>query len=122
MLISQLGSDPVADLAAFSVLAFTGLVGTLWMGRLHRAVTRRCRRLEDEILRTAEASGRLESLLSDLVATFNLSLALYASDSGAQRRQEIEQLSAALQRAVDHQHPGSVASVHSGQQGAGQLW
>jgi hypothetical protein len=100
MLISYIGADALRDLAAFAVLAFTGLAGTLWMGKLYRTAASRCRVLEDEAIRAEEARQRLRSFTSDIVATLNISLALCATGAGERRRREISRLATTLQSAM----------------------
>ena len=97
-MMTYLDAQNLVVLMGFAILAVSGLAGTLWMGRLHRVALTRCNRLETEVVRSEEARGRLKYFLSDLVASFNLSLACYSGDSGEERRAEIQQLRLALQQ------------------------
>jgi len=108
---TYLDAQHLVDLLGFLIVAVTGLAGTLWMGRLYRAAETRRQRLEVEVVRSEEARGRLKYFLSDVVATFNLSLASYAGDPGDERGAEIQQLRTALQQELQGSQQSPVGSA-----------
>jgi len=108
---AHLDAPNLIDLLGFLIVAVTGLGGTLWMGRLYRVAEARRQRLETEVVRSEEARGRLKYFLSDVVATFNLSLASYAGDPGDERGAEIQQLRTALQQELQGSQQPSVGSA-----------
>jgi hypothetical protein len=99
MLIDATGGL-VAYYLGIAVVAIPGLIGVILIGKLHRAALRDCRKLQEEVSRAEQATGRIRSLMSDLVATMNLSLALCAAEPGRAREQEIEKIRLAVEEAV----------------------
>ncbi len=106
-MFDQLTGGLVAYYLGIAIVAVPGLIGVIFLGRLYRAAIQDCRRLREEVSRAEEATGRVRCLLSDLVATMNLSLALCSSATSdrAGRQQEIDELRAAVEEAVQKQDP-----------------
>ena len=96
----------VAYYIGIAIVALPGLIGVILIGRLHRAALRDCRKLKDEVSHAEEATGRIRCLLSDLVATMNLSLALCAAKPDAAREKELEEIRLAAEEAIKaHRQP-----------------
>ena len=105
-MIEHLTGGLLAYYTGLAIVALPGLIGVILMGRMHRAAIQDCRRLREEVSRAEEATGRVRCLLSDLVATMNLSLALCSTAAaGRNCQQEIDQLRAAVEDAVQGQDP-----------------
>jgi hypothetical protein len=96
--------------AGVAIVALPGLIGVLLMGRLHRLALNHCQRLEDEIVRAEAATEKARSLLSDVAATMNLSLAFSANASGEGHRESLEALRTAVQQTVWGEEPGRRAT------------
>jgi hypothetical protein len=90
----------VAYYVGIAIVAAPGLIGVLLIGRMYRATLRDCRNLRDEVNRAEQATGRVRCLLSDLVATMNLSLALCAANPGGGYQKELEQIRLAAEEAI----------------------
>ena len=90
----------VAYYVGIAIVAVPGLIGVLLIGRMHRAALQDCRRLREEVSRVEEASGRVRSLLTDVVATMNMSLAFCAANPGAAPKEKLEEIRAAVEQAV----------------------
>jgi hypothetical protein len=100
--------------AGVAIVALPGLIGVILLGRLHKVALNHCQRLEDEIARAEGATDRIRSLLSDVGATMNLSLALSRESDGGLPREDREALRAAVHEAVcGEQHGRSTASNSS---------
>jgi hypothetical protein len=104
MLIDATGGL-VAYYLGIAVVAVPGLIGVLLLGRLHRATLRDCRKLREEVSRAEQATGRIRSLMSDLVATMNLSLAFCAANPGPDSEGEIERIRRAVEEVVKGSQP-----------------
>jgi hypothetical protein len=90
----------VAYYVGIAIVAVPGLIGVILIGRMHRAALQDCRRLREEVSRVEQASGRVRSLLTDVVATMNMSLAFCeASPSGAPQ-EKLEEIRAAVEQAI----------------------
>jgi hypothetical protein len=109
-MLSQLAGGWITYYAGVAIVALPGLVGVLLMGRLHRMALSHCQRLETEIARAEEATERVRSLLSDVAATMNLSLACSADVSERPGGEDIEALRCAVQDIVLGEQPADVAS------------
>ena len=94
----------VAYYIGIAIVALPGLIGVILIGRLHRAALRDCRKLKDEVSHAEEATGRIRCLLSDLMATMNLSLALCAAKPDAGREKELEEIRLAAEEAIKAHH------------------
>jgi len=90
----------VAYYTGIAIVAAPGLIGVLLIGKMYRATLRDCRKLRDEVCRAEQATGRVRCLLSDLVATMNLSLALCAANPGGGYQKELEQIRLAAEEAI----------------------
>jgi hypothetical protein len=101
MVLSDITGGLIAYYLGIAVVAVPGLIGVILMGRLHRSALRDCRKLQQEVSRAEQATGRIRSLMSDLVATMNLSLAFCAAEPGSVREQEIEEIRRAVAEAVN---------------------
>ncbi len=106
MLIDATGGL-VAYYLGIAVVAVPALIGVLLLGRLHRATLRDCRKLREEVSRAEQATGRVRSLMSDLVATMNLSLAFCAANPGPDSEGEIERIRLAVEEAIGGGQLGS---------------
>jgi hypothetical protein len=80
-MIEHLAGGWTTYYAGVAIVAVPGLIGVLLMGRLHRVALNHCQRLEEEIARAEDATKEAKSLLSDVAATMNLSLAMPANAS-----------------------------------------
>jgi hypothetical protein len=100
----------VAYYVGIAIVALPALIGVLLIGRMHRAAMDDCRRLQDEVGRVEEASGRVRSLLTDVVATMNMSLAFCAANPGAAPPEKIEEIRTAVEHAVRSYERGDVRS------------
>ena len=94
----------VAYYIGIAIVALPGLIGVILIGRLHRAALRDCRKLKDEVSHAEEATGRIRCLLSDLMATMNLSLAVCAAKSDAEHEKELEEIRLAAEEAIKAHH------------------
>jgi len=95
----------VAYYVGIAIVALPGLIGVLLIGRMHRAAIDDCRRLRDEVSRVEQTSGRVRSLLTDVVATMNMSLAFCAANPGTVPPEKLEEIREAVEQAVrSHQH------------------
>ncbi len=94
----------VAYYIGIAIVALPGLIGVILIGRLHRAALRDCLKLKDEVSHAEEATGHIRCLLSDLVATMNLSLALCAAKPDAAREKEFEEIRLAAEAAIKAHH------------------
>ncbi len=103
-MLSSATGGLVAYYLGIAIVAVPGLIGVLLIARMHRAALRDCRKLKEEVSRAEQATGRIRCLLSDLVATMNLSLALCAASPGPGREEEIEQLRRAAEDAIRGHH------------------
>ena len=109
----------VAYYVGIAIVAVPGLIGVLLIGRMYRATLSDCRKLRDEVNRAEQATGRVRCLLSDLVATMNLSLALCAANPGGGYQKELEQIRLAAEEAIGShsrtvQGPDAVDAVSAG--------
>ncbi len=110
-MFDQLTGGLVAYYLGIAIVAVPGLIGVILLGRLYRAAIHDCRHLREEVSRAEEATGRVRCLLSDLVATMNMSLALCSTaTANRDRQQEIDQLRAAVEEAVQKQEPALAES------------
>jgi|GEM_PF-2897657 len=100
-MINDVTGGLVAYYIGIAIVALPGLIGVILIGRLYRAALRDCRKLQEEVSNAERATGRIRSLLSDLVATMNLSLASCAAERDAQAHEQIEQIRRAAQDAID---------------------
>ena len=94
----------VAYYIGIAIVALPGLIGVILIGRLHRAALKDCRKLKDEVSHAEEATGHIRCLLSDIVATMNLSLALCAAKPDAGREKELEEIRLAAEEAIKAHH------------------
>jgi hypothetical protein len=99
-MLSQITGGLVAYYIGIAVVAVPGLIGVILIGRMHRAALRDCRKLQQEVSRAEQATGRVRSLLSDLVATMNLSLAVYAVNPAGADQEQIERIRKAAEEAI----------------------
>ena len=99
-MLSQVTGGLVAYYIGIAIVALPGLIGVILIGRLYRAALRDCRRLAQEVSRAEEASGTIRSLLSDLVATMNLSLAVCKANPADADHEQIERIRAAAEDAI----------------------
>jgi hypothetical protein len=99
-MLSDITGGLVAYYLGIAIVAVPGLIGVLLLGRLHRATLKDCRKLQEEVSRAEQATGRIRSLMSDLVATMNLSLAFCAANPGLAHEREIEQIRLAVEEAI----------------------
>ena len=108
----------VAYYIGIAIVALPGLIGVILIGRLHRAALRDCLKLKDEVSHAEEATGRIRCLLSDLMATMNLSLALCASKPEAGREKALEEIRQAAEEAIKaHHQPVEVGRRPAGSSG-----
>ncbi|HUU55171.1 MAG TPA: hypothetical protein VMY87_09670 [Armatimonadota bacterium] len=99
----------VAYYIGIAIVALPGLIGVILIGRLHRAALRDSLKLKDEVSRAEEATGHIRCLLSDIMATMNLSLALCAAKPDAGREKELEEIRLAAEEAIKaHRQPVEV--------------
>ena len=98
-MLSQVTGGLVAYYIGIVIVAVPGLIGVLLIGRMHRTALRDCRKLQEEVSRAEQATGRIRCLLSDLVATMNLSLACARTPTGADEAQ-IERIRVAAEQAI----------------------
>lgn len=96
----HIGGEPIVDLVGISILAVTGLAGTLWMGLRHQAAVGRYHRLRREAASIRESRQRLVHFASDLAATLNLSLAWCVDLCDEPRRTQMENLREAFREAM----------------------
>jgi len=94
----------VAYYIGIAIVALPALIGVILIGQLHRATLRDCLKLKDEVSRAEEATGRIRCLLSDLMGTMNLSLALCAAKSDAGREKQLEEIRLAAEEAIEAHH------------------
>ena len=95
----------VAYYIGIAIVALPGLIGVILIGRLHRAAIRDCLKLKDEVSHAEEATGRIRCLLSDLMATMNLSLALCAARPNTGCEEDLEEIRLAAEEAIEaHRH------------------
>lgn len=94
----------VAYYIGIAIVALPGLIGVILIGRLHRAAIRDCQKLQDEVSRAEHATGHIRCLLSDLMATMNLSLALCASKPDAGRGSQFDEIRLAAEEAIKAHH------------------
>ena len=89
-----------------AIVALPGLIGVILIGRLHRAALKDCLKLRNEVSHAEEATGHIRCLLSDIMATMNLSLALCAAKPDAGREKELEEIRLAAVEAIKaHRQP-----------------
>ncbi|MBN1461840.1 MAG: hypothetical protein JXA57_20105 [Armatimonadetes bacterium] len=106
-MFSAVTGSLIAYYVGIAIVALPGLIGVLLVGRMHRAAIEDCHRLREEVSRVEEASGRVRSLLTDVVATMNMSLAFCAANPGTVPPEKLEEIRAAVEQAVrSHQHAG----------------
>jgi hypothetical protein len=98
-MLSQVTGGLVAYYIGIAIVALPGLIGVILIGRMHRRAIRDCRKLADEVSRAEQATGRIRCLLSDLVATMNLTLACAAHPEGTNQEQ-IERIRVAAEEAI----------------------
>jgi hypothetical protein len=99
-MLSQVTGGLVAYYIGIAIVAVPGLIGVILIGRMHRAALRDCRKLQQEVSRAEQATGRVRSLLSDLVATMNLSLAVCAVNPAGADQEQIERIRKAAEEAI----------------------
>ncbi len=98
-MLSQITGGLVAYYIGIAIVALPGLIGVVLIGRMHRTAIRDCRKLQEEVARAEQSTTRVRCLLSDLVATMNLSLASAGSPQSPHREQ-IDQIRAAAEDAL----------------------
>jgi hypothetical protein len=103
-MLSNVTGGLIAYHIGITIVALPGLIGVILIGRMHRAALRDCRKLRQEVSQAEQATGRVRSLLSDLVATMNMSLAICAANPAAADQEQIERIRLAAEEAIkDHQ-------------------
>ncbi len=111
-MLSQVTGGLVAYYIGIAIVALPGLIGVILIGKMHRTAIRDCRKLQEEVSRAEQATGRIRCLLSDLVATMNLSLAVCAANPGGANQDQIERIRAAAEEAIrGHKHEGEAEAA-----------
>ena len=106
-MLSNITGGLVAYYIGIAIVALPGLIGVILIGRMHRNALRDCRKLQDEVSRAEQATGRVRSLLSDLVATMNMSLAVCRADPAAADQEQIERIRVAAEEAIRGHQPAA---------------
>ncbi|MFB3880661.1 MAG: hypothetical protein ACE149_05325 [Armatimonadota bacterium] len=104
-MFSDVTGGLVAYYTGIAVVALPGLIGVILIGRMHRSALRDCRKLQDEVAKAEEATGRVRSLLSDLVATMNMTLAVCAANPANADQSQIDRIRAAAEEAIRAHQP-----------------
>lgn len=104
-MLSSVAGGLIAYYLGIAIVALPGLIGVILIGRMHRAALRDCRKLQEEVARAEQATGRVRSLLSDLVATMNMSLAVCRANPAAADHEQIERIRAAAEEAIRAHEP-----------------
>jgi hypothetical protein len=104
-MLSNVTGGLIAYYIGIAIVAVPGLIGVILIGRMHRAALRDCRKLQEDVSQAEQATGRVRSLLSDLVATMNMSLAVCRADPAAADQEQIERIRLAAEAAIRDQQP-----------------
>jgi hypothetical protein len=106
-MLSNVTGGLIAYYIGITIVALPGLIGVILIGRMHRAALRDCRQLQQAVSQAEQATGRVRSLLSDLVATMNMSLAVCAADPAAADQEQIERIRLAAEEAIRGHQPAA---------------
>jgi hypothetical protein len=104
-MLSNVTGGLIAYYVGIAIVAVPGLIGVILIGRMHRAALLDCRKLQEEVSRAEQATGRVRSLLSDLVATMNMSLAVCKANPAAADQEQIERIRVAAEEAIRAHRP-----------------
>ncbi len=95
------GGPAVAAMVSQAVAVAVVVIAALLITRLHRKVLSQCQQLQGQMSRAEEAQVKLQTLLADLMATLNLSLASLAKGRDEVDEGQIESIRAAVQKAIE---------------------
>jgi hypothetical protein len=110
-MLSNVTGGLIAYYIGIAIVAVPGLIGVILIGRMHRAALLDCRKLQEEVSRAEQATGRVRSLLSDLVATMNMSLAVCKANPAAADQEQIERIRLAAEEAIRGQQRAAQPGV-----------
>jgi len=95
------GGPAVAAMVSQAVAVAVVVIAALLISRLHRKVLSQCQQLQGQMSRAEDAQVKLQTLLVDLMATLNLSLASLAKGRDEVDERQIESIRAAVQKAIE---------------------